>query len=106
VLQRTGTGQQVTVLVNDGGTIRCNGGTSKKISDPLLIQARDLADDLAKDAKAKLHLPSRPNSVYSYRIRLPDGTIYFPDTAADTHHELAEAELFTVHTLQGPCRGG
>ena len=38
-----------------------------------------------------------------YRIRLQDGTISFPDTAAAKHKELAEAELFAVQAAQQAC---
>ena len=60
VLTRTGQPRPLTMLVNDGGTIRCNGGRSMTLSDPLLIQARALASTLDKDAKATLRIPPRP----------------------------------------------
>ena len=58
LLTRTGQGGKLTMLVNDGGTIRCNGGKAKPISNTLLITARDLADNLAKDAQKKLTIPA------------------------------------------------
>jgi len=103
LLKRTGEGQTLTLLVNDSGTIRCDGRPAKPISDQLLIQARDLADNLDNDAKAKLQIATVAKSVYFYTISLPDGTITFPDTAAGSHHELAQAELFAVQAAQGPC---
>jgi hypothetical protein len=104
VLRRTGQGRALTMLVNDGGTIRCNGGPARPIPDPLLLRARDLATKLDADAKAGLRLPPSANSVYSYSIRLPDGAISFADTDAVTHHELSGAELFAAQAAQGPCR--
>lgn len=103
LLTRTGQGKPLTLLVNDGGTIRCNGGKSRRLSDPLLIRARSLASDLDKDAKKPLRIQPGPRSVATYRIRLQDGTVMFPDTAAATHHELAEAELFAVQAAQQAC---
>jgi hypothetical protein len=104
LLTRTGAGGKLTLLVNDSGTIRCDGGKTKSLSDPLLLDARDLADDLNKDAQSKLHLPpAAPGSVFSYKITLQDGTVSFSDTAARTHPELARAELFAVQAAQGPC---
>jgi hypothetical protein len=103
LLQRTGQGKPLTLLVNDSGTIRCNGGPAKAISDQLLIQARDLASNLDTDAKRNLRLAPSANAVYSYRIKLQDGTISFGDTAAATHHELGPAELFTARAAEGPC---
>jgi hypothetical protein len=103
LLTRTGQGPKLTLLVNDGGTIRCDGAKSKPLADPLLIQARAIATDLDKDAKAALRISPAANSVATYTIRLQDGTIAFPDTAAAAHHELAEAELFAVQAAQRAC---
>ncbi len=103
LLTRTGPGQHLTLLVNDSGTVRCNGGKARPLSNELLIQARDLAQNLDSDAKAKLRIPKAPNSVALYTIRLQDGTIEFPDTAAARHHELAAAELFAVQAAQQAC---
>jgi hypothetical protein len=103
VLTRSGQGQTLTMLVNDGGTIACNGGKPKALSDPLLISARQLASDLDKDAKAKLDIPRSANSVFTYTIKLQDGTISFPDTAGSSHSELARAEQFAAQAANGPC---
>jgi hypothetical protein len=104
MLTRTGQGKALTLLVNDGGTIRCDGGKTKSLPDPMLLEARDLADDLNKDAQSKLHLPpAGPDSVFSYKITLQDGTVAFSDTAARTRPELARAELFAVQAAQSPC---
>lgn len=103
LLTRTGQGRTLTLLVNDGGTIRCNGARAKRISDPLLLQARDLATSLDSDAKANLRIPASANSVFHYKFSFPDGTVSFPDTAASRHHELAPAELFTVRAAEQGC---
>lgn len=103
LLKRVGQGKTLTMLVNDAGTISCNGAKSKMLPDPLLLQARDLAGTLDKDAQAKLNLPAPANSVFSYTIKLQDGTITFPDTAASTHSELAQAELFATQAGQQSC---
>lgn len=100
---RTGEGGSLTMLVNDSGTIRCNGGATKSLPDSMLISARDLATSLNADARAKLRIPAGARSVYSYTVKLSDGTISFPDTAGSRHKELAQLELFTVQAAQGPC---
>jgi hypothetical protein len=103
-LSRTGQGKPLTILVNDSGTIRCDGGKTKSLPDPLLLAARDLADDLNKDAQSKLQIPpAAAGSVFRYRITLQDGTVAFSDTAARSHSELGRAELFAVQAAQGPC---
>jgi hypothetical protein len=105
LLTRTGQDGELTLLVNDSGTIRCNGGRPKRIANSLLIQARDLVDSLDADATAKLTIPASANSVYTYKVSMQDGKISFPDTAATRHHELAGAEQFTLAALAGPCKG-
>jgi hypothetical protein len=106
LLTRTGQGGTQQILVNDDGTIRCNGGKARTLPDPLLLSARDLATSLDSDVKNKLRLrPPTAASVYSYRVRLQDGTLVFADTDAPGHKELAQAELLMAQALQGPCAG-
>jgi hypothetical protein len=96
LLTRTGQGRTLTMLVNDGGTIRCNGGRTKSLPDSLLLSARDLANQLNSDAQKRLRIPPSARSVFFYTVRLQNGTITFPDTAAATHSELASAEQFVL----------
>src|SRR5581483_7497206 len=72
LLQRTGPAGPLSLVVNDGGTIRCNGAKPKALSDPLLIRARALASDLDQDAKNKLRISPPSNSVAVYTITLQD----------------------------------
>jgi hypothetical protein len=105
LLTRTGQGQKLTLLVNDGGTIRCNGGKSKTLPGPLLLAARDLATGLGGDAQAKLRIPPTAGSVYTYTLRLQQGTISFPDnaTASGKYPRLAQAEQFALQAAQQAC---
>jgi hypothetical protein len=101
LLKRSGAGTTLTLLVRDDGTIRCNGGPSKHLSDQQLLQARDLATSLDKAAKAKLQIAATAvGSVNFYSVKLQDGSITFPDKAAASHHELAQAELFALQAAQ------
>lgn len=108
VLTRTGQGARLELLVNYGGTISCDGRPPRSLPDPLLLEARDLANALDGDAKAKLRIAATPNSVYRYTISLQGGTISFPDTATASGKfpALAQAELFTVDAAQQVCRLG
>jgi hypothetical protein len=103
LLTRTGSGPKLTLLVNDGGTIRCNGARARPLAGPLLLRARDLVKSLDSDAKRSLRLAAPHDSVFRYVIRLQDGTISFPDTAARSRSELAQAELFAVQAAQQGC---
>jgi len=103
LLTRTGQGGKLTLLVNDGGTVRCDGAKAKPISNTSLITARDLSDNLATDAQNHLTIPRAAGSVYYFTIKLQQGTISFPDRAAATHNLLAQAELFAAQTAQKEC---
>ena len=103
LLTRSGGGPRLTLLVNDGGTIRCDGRSARSLPDKLLLQARDLATALVGDAQRNLRIPAPPNSVFRYKVRLQSGSISFPDTAATTHPNLAQLELFTVRAAQQAC---
>jgi hypothetical protein len=103
VLTRHGQGRTLTMLVNDGGIIRCNRARAKALSGRLLIDARQLASDLDSDAKARLRIRPNRATVYTYTIKLQNGTISFPDTAATAHPELARAEQFALQAAHGPC---
>ena len=100
---RFGQGQKLTLRVNDGGTIACNGGKPKSLPDPLLLEARDLATNLNQDAKAKLRFPASARSVFSYTVKVPNGTFTFPDTAAVARKELSQLELFVIRAAADPC---
>jgi hypothetical protein len=104
LMTRTGQGTRVTLLVNDSGTIRCNGGRARPITSALLIAARNLVDSLTTDANAGLRIPQARDSVYRYTVRMEAGTITFPDTAAAAHPELAPVEQFALQAFAGPCK--
>jgi hypothetical protein len=101
LVTRTGPGPKLSMLVNSSGTISCNGGKSKQLSDSQLITARDLADSLDNDAK--LRFRPNPHSVFTYTVKVPNGTFTFPDTAGSAHKELAQLELFVVQAAADPC---
>jgi hypothetical protein len=104
LVTRTGAqGHKLSLLVNDGGTISCNGGKPKNLPDPLLLQARDLASSLNTDVSDKLRFPPSARSVYSYTVKVQNGTLFFPDTAGSSRKELASLELFVVQAAANPC---
>jgi hypothetical protein len=98
---RSGQAQKLTLLVNDAGTIACDGGKRKALPDPLLLQARDLSTSLNKDVKLRFAQSAR--SVFTYTVKVQNGTFRFPDTAARARKELAQLELFVVQAAADPC---
>ncbi|MDQ6841768.1 MAG: hypothetical protein M3025_05015 [Actinomycetota bacterium] len=103
MLTRTGQGSRLALLVSDGGAVRCNGARGKRLSDTMLIRARDLSDNLAQDAARQLSLPGPPDTVFSYRVRLQQGTISFADRRATGRQELVQTELFAAQAAQQAC---
>jgi hypothetical protein len=104
LVTRTGAqAQKLSLLVNDGGTISCDGGKRKNLPDRLLLQARDLATSLNADVGAKLRFAASARSVYSYTVKVQNGTMSFPDTAALSRKELSDLELFVVQAAANPC---
>ena len=95
------TGRPITLLVNDSGTISCNGGKPKPLSDPQLLVARDLSTNLGHDVK--LRFPPNARSVFTYTVQVQHGKVSFPDTAASARKELSQLELFVVQAAANPC---
>lgn len=93
---RTGQGKTLTMVVNDGATVSCDGGGAKALPDRLLLVARSLVGQLDPDARKKLDPPSPPGSVYRFEVRLLKGTFSFPDTSAAHRPELAKLEQFVL----------
>jgi hypothetical protein len=104
-LTRTGGGKELTMVVNDGGTIRCDGKAAKPLSNRLLLVARSLTGQLDPDARKSLDPPSPPGSVYRFKVSLQKGTFSFPDTSAARRPELAKLEQFVLEALPS-CGGG
>ncbi len=103
LVTRSGPGGTLTLVVNQSGQIRCNGGRQKTLSSAELITARDLADNLSQDAQRKLTLPVPQDAVYRYTVKLQQGTISFPDRAATSRRYLGQLEAFVLQAAQQYC---
>ncbi len=103
LVTRTGPGPKLTLVVNQGGQIRCNSGRQKTLTSGQLITARDLSDNLSQDAQRKLTIPAAPDAVYRYTVKLQQGTISFPDRAATSHRYLGQLEAFVLQASQQYC---
>src|SRR5262245_43646823 len=64
LVERAGSvaGARLTLLVNEEGGVRCNGGRALKLSDSQLVQAPDLQEALRGPASRHLSLPARAGS--------------------------------------------
>jgi hypothetical protein len=96
VLTRTGSipGAGLRLLVRDDGVVYCNGGPGRQLPDPQLLQAREIARELADPASKHLSLPPARGSVLRYRIRLEEGTVTFSDDSRRQTKEMFLAQRF------------
>ena len=105
LLTRSGSipGARLTLLVNDSGTVRCNGGAPRPLPDRRLLDARRIAEDLSDDAQRDLSLPAPRGSVLRYRLRTEQGTVTFSDEDAVHRPELAPVIVFARSVAQDVC---
>jgi hypothetical protein len=106
IVQRTGNvaGARLTLLVNEEGGVRCNGGRMLKLSDPALIEARAIQEELSGLASKHLSLPPGPRSVLSYYVRDENGTVSFSDNSSGQPAVLRRLALFVLESAQQVCR--
>jgi len=105
LLTRSGSipGARLTLLVNDAGTVRCNGGAPRALPGRRLLDARRIAEDLAEEAHDDLSLPAPRGSVLRYRLRTEEGTVTFSDEDAVRRPELAPVIVFARSVAQDVC---
>ena len=105
LLQRSGNvaGAKLTLLVNEEGGVRCNGARTRKLSDPQLIEARVITEDLRDAASHHLSLAPRPGAVLSYDVLTEKGRVRFADNSAGQPDVLHRLALFVLRTAQQVC---
>ena len=103
VVQRTGAAPKLTVVVNEGGAVRCDGGPVRQLSDAQLVQARGLQEELQSPSTKHLTLPPRPGSVFSYYVRDAEGTVRFSDNSAGQTSVLRHLAYFVLEVEQKVC---
>jgi len=106
VVHRSGSapGAKLTLLVNEEGGVHCNGAPAPaKLSDPQLIEARTIQEDLHEPASRHLALPARPGSVLGYHVRDQEGTVSFSDNSLGQPAVLRRLALFTLQVAQSVC---
>jgi hypothetical protein len=105
IVERAGTvtGAGLTLVVNEEGGVRCNGGQTLKLGDPQLVEARALQEELHELASKHTTLPPGSRSVLSYYLREESGTVRFSDNSAGQPHILRRLALFVLQTAQQVC---
>lgn len=105
LVQRAGSvpGARLTLEISDDGTVRCNRGERRRMTDHQLLVARALARDLERPAALHVSLPPGRNSVLSYRVRLADGTVSFADTSPRLTPPLLRVQALTRSLATRTC---
>jgi hypothetical protein len=106
VVERSGTvaGAPLTMVVSEEGVVHCNRGPAHRLSDPAVIEARTIAEELQRPASHHLSLPARAGSVYGYRVRDVNGSVSFADNSTGQPVVLEHLQLFTLQTAERVCR--
>jgi len=103
IVQRSGGGPKLTVVVNEGGAVHCNGGPTRQLSDAQLVQARGLQEELQSPSTKHLVLAPRPGSVFSYYVRDAEGAVRFSDNSAGQTSVLRHLAYFVLELEQKVC---
>jgi hypothetical protein len=110
IVKRTGSGPhaKLTLLVNEEGGVHCNGvGTSAghklKLSDPALVEARAIQEDLEEPSAEHIALAPGAKSVLSYYVRDEHGYVRFSDDSAGQPKVFRQLALFVLRTAQQVC---
>jgi hypothetical protein len=92
----------LTMVVNDGGQVTCNGREHELDADRLL-RARELSRELAEPAELGVELPPGPGANLSYRVRMEAGTIAFSDTSRSNPPAFNRLAAFTKDVAERVC---
>ena len=92
----------VDVVVNDGGSVTCN-GTEHRLADDLLLRARQVLRDLEPQAELHLELPPGPRSQLRYTARMEAGTVSFADTSRGNPKSFLALAAFTKDVTEDVC---
>jgi hypothetical protein len=105
IVQRSGSGPdaRLTLLVNEEGGVRCNGGRKLKLSDSQLVQARAIQEELHDAAAKHTSLAPGAKSVLSYYLRDEDGSVRFSDNSVGQPAVFRRLTLFVLQTAQQVC---
>ena len=92
----------VDVIVNDGGSVTCN-GTEHRLDADMLLRARQVLRELEPQAELHLELPPGPNSQLRYTARMEAGTVSFADTSRGNPKSFLALAAFTKDVTEDVC---
>ena len=98
-----GPNDDVTLVVNDGGTVRCDGGSPRQLGGKRLLRARELSRELAAAAELQLQLPPGTRPTLFYRVQSEAGTVSFSDASRDRPAALNRLMAFVSDVAEDVC---
>jgi hypothetical protein len=93
----------VRMLVSDGGSVKCNDAESEAIDGPTLLEARQIARDLAEHAELAIELPPGENPTLRYRVRTEAGSVAFTDRSEGRPKAFDRVVAFTAKVTEDVC---
>jgi hypothetical protein len=104
VIERSGAdpNANVELLVNDGGSVTCN-GSEHQLDAERLLTARRLVRDLSPQAELHIELPPGPGTQLSYRVTMEAGTIAFSDRSESVPSTFQRLAAFTKDVVERVC---
>jgi hypothetical protein len=105
VVERSGElpGAKLDLVVGDGGSVTCN-GTERDITSAQLLDARNLAEDLAPLLDQGITLPPAEQSLLRFKVLGEQGTVEFSDSSRGLRPEFARVIAFTRAVAKQACR--
>jgi hypothetical protein len=103
IVQRSGGGAPLTLLVNEEGRVHCNGAAAGKLADPQLVEARAIQEDMRDPASKHISLAPGPNSIFSFKLRQESGSVSFSDNSSGQPKVFRRLALFVLQTARRVC---
>ena len=104
VVERTGSlpDAKLTLVVGDGNTVECD-GAEKPFANELLLDARELAEDLEPLLDKRTRLPVAQGSIVRYRVFNDLGEVRFADSSPGLPSELGQLIRLTRQIARDSC---
>lgn len=94
----------VDIVVNDGGTVSCNREEPIALQGDGLLDARELARDLERQASLSIELPPGKDSTLRYVVRLSNGRVAFSDTSEKRPKAFDRLVAFSADVIENVCK--
>jgi uncharacterized protein YbjT (DUF2867 family) len=94
----------VDLVVNDGGTVTCNDGETVALPGTGLLDARELARDLERQASLSIELPPGPGATLRYTVRTSNGRVAFSDTSRERPEVFDRLVAFSADVIENVCK--